>query len=75
MLNRSRNEDEMCNFYIMYWTKGAVLDQKTCFSLGPPLYYWSRSGLNSLKNIPDAEASSLPVGQSAKEQGYDEAAF
>ena len=30
------NEDEMCNFYIMYWTNKEVLTQKSCFSLGPP---------------------------------------
>uniref|UniRef100_A0A1W7RA03 peptidylglycine monooxygenase n=1 Tax=Hadrurus spadix TaxID=141984 RepID=A0A1W7RA03_9SCOR len=34
-------EDEMCNFYIMYYTNGdQILDQKYCFSAGPPNYYW-----------------------------------
>lgn len=62
----STNEDEMCNFYLMYWTDGKTLDRKTCFSLGPPFYYWAR---NNLRNIPDKDASSLAVGTSAKEQG------
>lgn len=62
----STNEDEMCNFYIMYWTAKEPLSQKSCFSLGPPFYYWTRGGLG---NIPDKDASSLPVGTSAKETG------
>ncbi|KAK8388874.1 hypothetical protein O3P69_020670 [Scylla paramamosain] len=62
----STNEDEMCNFYIMYWTDGKVLNRKNCFSLGPPFYYWSR---DHLRNIPDKDASSLAVGTSAVEQG------
>ena len=61
----STNEDEMCNFYIMYWTDGKVLNRKNCFSIGPPFYYWSRD----LRNIPDKDASSLAVGTSAVEQG------
>ncbi|KAK3881676.1 hypothetical protein Pcinc_013896 [Petrolisthes cinctipes] len=62
----STNEDEMCNFYMMYWTDNTVLRKKTCFTLGPPFYFWTRDGLN---NIPDADASSLAIGTSAKEQG------
>jgi len=65
----STNEDEMCNFYIMYWVeKSEILKQKNCFTLGPPIYYWSRSGVNS---IPDRDASSLPVGETAKEKGLE----
>ena len=27
------NEDEMCNFYIMYWVEGPVpMDKGTCFT-------------------------------------------
>lgn len=62
----STNEDEMCNFYMMYWAEKEILRKKTCFSLGPPFYYWNRSGL---RDIPDSDASSLPIGKSAKEQG------
>jgi peptidylglycine monooxygenase len=39
-------DDEMCNFYMMYWVEGErVLEDNTCFSPGAPQYYWSRSGL------------------------------
>ena len=47
----------MCNFYIMYWTDGGqALKKKQCFSLGPPLFTWSRYLLN---NIPNEDASTL----------------
>ncbi|XP_075215603.1 peptidylglycine-alpha-hydroxylating monooxygenase [Lycorma delicatula] len=52
------NKDEMCNFYLMYWVEGkSPLEQKYCFSRGPPLYYWSRD--QELNNIPNREASTL----------------
>lgn len=36
-------DDEMCNFYMMYWVEGdRVLRDNTCFSPGPPEYYWSQ---------------------------------
>ncbi|KAK2718647.1 hypothetical protein QYM36_005852 [Artemia franciscana] len=50
------SDDEMCNFYLMYWTQGKELKKKTCFSFGPPLYSWR--GLGGLRNIPD-DASTL----------------
>ncbi|XP_046662518.1 peptidylglycine alpha-hydroxylating monooxygenase-like [Homalodisca vitripennis] len=50
------NKDEMCNFYLMYYVdEGEPLEQKYCFSRGPPLFYW-QSLLNS---IPDKDASTL----------------
>ncbi len=56
-------EDEMCNFYLMYWVNGKdILKQKRCGSMGPPLYSWGNwiwpfgAGLS---NIPDEEASKL----------------
>ncbi|XP_011643790.1 peptidylglycine alpha-hydroxylating monooxygenase [Pogonomyrmex barbatus] len=50
------NEDEMCNFYIMYYVENdAPLEQKYCFTYGPPLYSWKQE----LSNIPDQEASTL----------------
>ncbi|XP_063990297.1 peptidylglycine alpha-hydroxylating monooxygenase [Diachasmimorpha longicaudata] len=53
----STGEDEMCNFYLMYYVdSGEPLDVKYCFSEGPPTYYWRSAGL---VNIPDIEASSL----------------
>ncbi|KAI3420334.1 hypothetical protein GPALN_003643 [Globodera pallida] len=41
-------EDEMCNFYLMYWTEnGQNLEQNACFSPGPPEYRWTKNaGLN-----------------------------
>jgi len=50
------SDDEMCNFYLMYWVEGPTLNKKNCFSLGPPLFSWGRYLLN---NIPDVAASSL----------------
>ncbi|KAI4488885.1 PREDICTED: peptidylglycine alpha-hydroxylating monooxygenase [Polistes canadensis] len=53
----STNEDEMCNFYLMYYVENdEPLDMKYCFTPGPPVYYWEKNGL---RNIPDKEASTL----------------
>ncbi|XP_033225121.1 peptidylglycine alpha-hydroxylating monooxygenase [Belonocnema kinseyi] len=50
------NNDEMCNFYLMYYVEnGEPLQQKYCFSAGPPSYYWKND--KELVNIPDKEAS------------------
>jgi peptidylglycine monooxygenase len=44
-------EDEMCNFYLMYWTDGdKTLSDNTCLSPGAPNYYWGSEAL--LNNIP-----------------------
>jgi len=54
------NEDEMCNFYIMYWVMGKKpMDQNTCFTRGPPTWSWGGWFGGGLKNIPDQEASTL----------------
>ena len=54
-------EDEMCNFYMMYWVDGQEkLNNERCLSLGPPVYSWGRWIIGGgLTNIPDEEASSL----------------
>uniref|UniRef100_A0A915KXM6 Copper type II ascorbate-dependent monooxygenase C-terminal domain-containing protein n=1 Tax=Romanomermis culicivorax TaxID=13658 RepID=A0A915KXM6_ROMCU len=45
-----RAVDEMCNFYVMYWTDGQeTLKKHTCSSGGPPTYYWKQH----LKNVPE----------------------
>jgi len=46
----SSGDDEMCNFYIMYWAEGdRILRDNTCFSPGAPNYYWSsEAGLNHI---------------------------
>ncbi|CAI5437881.1 unnamed protein product [Caenorhabditis angaria] len=42
-------DDEMCNFYIMYWTEGDVMQDNTCFSPGAPEYRWvSEAALNHI---------------------------
>ncbi|XP_030382851.1 peptidylglycine alpha-hydroxylating monooxygenase [Scaptodrosophila lebanonensis] len=46
------NEDEMCNFYLMYYVDHEEpLDMKYCFSQGPPSYYWANPD-TGLHNIP-----------------------
>nr|XP_022915094.1 peptidylglycine alpha-hydroxylating monooxygenase [Onthophagus taurus] len=53
------NNDEMCNFYLMYYVEnGNPLDTTLCLSDGPPKEYWYNSKYN-LNNIPDLEASKL----------------
>ncbi|XP_043462355.1 peptidylglycine alpha-hydroxylating monooxygenase [Leptopilina heterotoma] len=53
----STNKDEMCNFYLMYYVKGGEpLNDKYCFSAGPPFYSWKTQGY---RNIPDKEASTM----------------
>lgn len=45
----STGQDEMCNFYLMYWTDdGLPLQMTYCFTQGPPYYYWN----HQFKNIP-----------------------
>ncbi|XP_033634799.1 peptidylglycine alpha-hydroxylating monooxygenase-like [Asterias rubens] len=49
--------DEMCNFYMMYYTKHEPLPvSDTCVTYN---YHWA----DHLKNIPDQLASSLPAGE------------
>lgn len=59
IFSRPTNTDEMCNFYLMYWVEDDTpLDQKYCFSTGPPYYDWAAApeGFNT---IPDRAASVL----------------
>lgn len=38
--------DEMCNFYMMFYVEGDRLPNKrTCFSQGPPNYFWKNDRL------------------------------
>ncbi|GBN28555.1 Peptidylglycine alpha-hydroxylating monooxygenase [Araneus ventricosus] len=52
-------EDEMCNFYMMYYVDGdKPLAQKYCYSSGPPTYYWSKDPkLQYIPSYIDKEAS------------------
>jgi peptidylglycine monooxygenase len=53
------NNDEMCNFYIMYWVHGKrPVHPNICFSPGPPEWSWHQSA--GLRNIPEKEASTPP---------------
>ena len=57
-------DDEMCNFYMMYYVNGdRILERKYCNSEGPPHYYWTSDNLVSSRgSIPgsvDREASHL----------------
>jgi len=53
-------EDEMCNFYMMYWVKGKeVMTLNSCFTRGPPTWSWGGWFGGGLSNIPDVEASTL----------------
>lgn len=54
-------EDEMCNFYMMYWVDGTeTMSESICRSNGPPLYSWDGWLFGGgLTNIPDTEASSI----------------
>ncbi|MFH4974792.1 hypothetical protein AB6A40_001501 [Gnathostoma spinigerum] len=47
-------EDEMCNYYLMYWVYGDnVLRDNTCYSPGAPFYHWStEAGLNHIPKLP-----------------------
>lgn len=43
---RPTGEDEMCNFYVMYYVEGdKPMSEKYCFSSGPNSYYWDRDPL------------------------------
>jgi len=53
-------EDEMCNYYLMYWVQGKKPMEKTsCFTRGPPTWSWGGWFGGGLTNIPEQEASTL----------------
>lgn len=48
----STGDDEMCNFYMMYYVDGdEILQNKYCFTSGPPFYYWSSD--NKIGEVPE----------------------
>ena len=53
----------------MYWVEGTeIMSQKSCFSLGPPVYSWGGWILGGgLSNIPDSEASTLWINEKFRE--------
>ncbi|XP_037080652.1 peptidylglycine alpha-hydroxylating monooxygenase-like isoform X3 [Pollicipes pollicipes] len=57
-------DDEMCNFYMMYWTELRPLKKGVCFTLGPPYYYWHKNGRRQFTNVPTlASASEMTAGE------------
>lgn len=64
----STGDDEMCNFYIMYYVKGdTTLEDHTCFTPGPPFWHFnnfrSRRGEKlQLDKIPE-DISEVPEVQ------------
>jgi peptidylglycine monooxygenase len=43
-------DDEMCNFYLMYYVKGdRTLRNEVCFSMGPPYYHLNDFRVNIKK--------------------------
>ncbi|CAF1561509.1 unnamed protein product [Rotaria magnacalcarata] len=46
--------DEMCNFYMMYWVDGdQLLNEDVCSSSGPPRYYFGRDRHLNVDKIPE----------------------
>uniref|UniRef100_A0A915PZQ5 peptidylglycine monooxygenase n=1 Tax=Setaria digitata TaxID=48799 RepID=A0A915PZQ5_9BILA len=46
-------DDEMCNYYLMYWVLGdQILRDNTCYSPGAPEYHWTNeAGLNNIPKV------------------------
>lgn len=60
---RSTQNDEMCNFYMMYYTEEGdkTMPNTYCFSSGPPYYYWASDPkmAANIRTIPES-ASVIP---------------
>jgi peptidylglycine monooxygenase len=55
------SNDEMCNFYIMYYVDGDhQLSQDYCFSAGPPTWSWANFGELTDALAPPLTASVVP---------------
>lgn len=53
-------DDEMCNYYIMYWVEGdQLLKESFCQSAGPPSYYFRNDENLNVDKIP-ADAFRVP---------------
>jgi len=56
----STGDDEMCNFYMMYWVDGdQLLEDNVCASPGPPNYYFAEDQNLNVEKIP-ADAFRIP---------------
>lgn len=59
------HNDEMCNFYVMYYVDGKDLPKdNSCFTAGPPSWNWEKEG--GLLGAPNL-ASMLPGGEFLKQ--------
>lgn len=68
----STQNDEMCNFYIMYWIEGSDLpEEKYCFTPGPPTWSWDNMAGLSEEQAP-ADASQVPSGDVLKQGSMNE---
>ncbi|XP_025077084.1 probable peptidylglycine alpha-hydroxylating monooxygenase 1 [Pomacea canaliculata] len=57
------SNDEMCNFYIMYYTQGSQsLTDDVCLTEGPPLWYWNDFPMQDRLNLAQVpfNASVIP---------------
>jgi len=62
----STGDDEMCNFYIMYYVEGdKILNNNVCMSAGPPTWYFedfeARDGTKLRIEVIPENASEAPV--------------
>ncbi|KAF0306544.1 Peptidylglycine alpha-hydroxylating monooxygenase [Amphibalanus amphitrite] len=60
-------DDEMCNFYMMYWTEQSLLSKAYCFSWGPPLSYWHRVPMGFWKLFSFPWLTGIPEDKRASE--------
>jgi peptidylglycine monooxygenase len=65
----STGNDEMCNFYMMYWVDGErLLEDDVCNSAGPPEYYFGRDRHLNTDKIPE-DAFRIPPPPNGPEPG------
>lgn len=77
----STQNDEMCNFYMMYYTeeRDKTMSETYCFSAGPPSYYWQYDPrmANNLATIPETASvvpgTKIPLKQTAVPGLYEDA--
>lgn len=70
----STGEDEMCNFYIMYWVDGEnLLTNNMCYTGGPPHWYFKDFKGDTIKSLSMDEvpenASEVPDVQKEELEG------
>ncbi|OWF47554.1 Peptidylglycine alpha-hydroxylating monooxygenase [Mizuhopecten yessoensis] len=69
----STQNDEMCNFYMMYYVDGdKIAEQNSCFSAGAPYYSWKQSQYARKMNLKDepSAVSLVPGETTPKKKGH-----